>query len=73
MPFGLINAPAVFMNLMNMIFHQYLDKFLIVFIDNILMYSRDSQQHKNHLRTILGTLRKEKLYAKFKKCMFWLD
>jgi hypothetical protein len=73
MPFGLTNAPAVFMDLMNRVFHQYLDVFVIVFIDDILVYSRDSHQHEEHLRIVLGTLRKEKLYAKFKKCEFWLD
>lgn len=73
MPFGLTNAPAVFMDLMNRVCYQYLDVFVIVFIDDILVYLRDSHQHEQHLRIVLGTLRKEKLYAKFKKCEFWLD
>ncbi|KAK6150824.1 hypothetical protein DH2020_015756 [Rehmannia glutinosa] len=73
MPFGLSNAPAVFMDLMNSVFHPFLDQFVIVFIDDILVYSRDKEQHEEHLRIVLGTLRKEKLYAKFKKCEFWID
>ncbi|CAA0811205.1 Uncharacterized mitochondrial protein AtMg00860, partial [Striga hermonthica] len=73
MPFGLSNAPAVFMDLMNRVFHPYLDQFVIVFIDDILVYSRDIDQHKEHLRIVLETLRREKLYAKFSKCEFWLD
>lgn len=73
MPFGLTNAPAVFMDLMNRVCHQYSDVFVLVFIDDILVYSRESHQHEEHLRIVLGTLRKEKLYAKFKKCEFWLD
>jgi hypothetical protein len=73
MPFGLTNAPAVFMDLMNRVFHQYLDQFVIVFIDDILIYSKSKEQHEQHLRTAIEILRKEKLYAKFKKCEFWLD
>ena len=73
MPFGLTNAPAVFMDLMNRVFHQYLDKFVIVFIDDILIYSKSKEQHEEHLRIALEVLRKEKLYAKFKKCEFWLE
>nr|GEU34715.1 retrotransposon protein, putative, Ty3-gypsy subclass [Tanacetum cinerariifolium] len=72
MPFGLTNAPAVFMGMMNRIFHEYLDKFVIVFIDDILMYSMTKEEHEGHLRIVLGTLRQEKLYAKFSKCEFWL-
>nr|GEW77887.1 putative reverse transcriptase domain-containing protein [Tanacetum cinerariifolium] len=71
MPFGLTNAPAVFMDLMNRIFHEYLDKFVIVFIDNILVYSKTKEEHEEHLRIMLGTLRQEKLYAKFSKCELW--
>lgn len=67
MPFRLTNAPAVFMDLMNRVFHPYLDQFVIVFIDDILVYSKDMQQHEEQLRVVLNTLRKEKLYAKFKK------
>ncbi|CAA0833837.1 Uncharacterized mitochondrial protein AtMg00860, partial [Striga hermonthica] len=73
MPFGLSNAPAVFMDLMNRVFHPYLDRFVIVFIDDILIYSRDEEQHEQHLRIVLETLRRERLYAKFSKCEFWLD
>ena len=73
MPFGLTNAPAVFMALMNKVFHPYLDKFVIVFIDDILVYSRDEEEHANHLRLVLQTLREKQLYAKFNKCEFWLD
>nr|GEV16781.1 putative reverse transcriptase domain-containing protein [Tanacetum cinerariifolium] len=72
MPFGLTNAPAVFMDLMNRVCKPYLDKFVIVFIDDILIYSRKKAEHANHLRIILELLRKEKLYAKFSKCDFWI-
>ncbi|GKA58160.1 putative reverse transcriptase domain-containing protein [Tanacetum coccineum] len=72
MPFGLTNAPAVFMDLMNHVCKPYLDKFIIVFIDDILVYSRNKEEHANHLRIILELLRKEKLYAKFSKCDFWI-
>ncbi|KAL4032940.1 hypothetical protein IC575_006023 [Cucumis melo] len=71
MPFGLTNAPAVFMDLMNRIFHQYLDQFVIVFIDDILVYSVDRESHEEHLRIVLQTLRDKQLYAKFSKCEFW--
>ncbi|KAL0540162.1 hypothetical protein IC582_024392 [Cucumis melo] len=72
MPFGLTNAPAVFMDLMNRIFHRYLDQFVIVFIDDILVYSVDRESHEEHLRIVLQTLREKQLYAKFSKCEFWL-
>ncbi|KAI3725499.1 hypothetical protein L1987_65289 [Smallanthus sonchifolius] len=72
MPFGLTNAPAVFMDLMNRVCKLYLDKFVIVFIDDILIYSRSKEEHKQHLRLILELLQNEKLYAKFSKCEFWL-
>ncbi|GJR93821.1 putative nucleotidyltransferase, ribonuclease H [Tanacetum coccineum] len=72
MPFGLTNAPVVFMDLMNRMCKPYLDKFVIVFIDDILIYSRNEEEHANHLRIILELLRKEKLYAKFSKCDFWI-
>ncbi|TYK04862.1 putative retrotransposon protein [Cucumis melo var. makuwa] len=73
MPFGLTNAPAIFMDLMNRIFHQYLDQFVIVFIDDILVYSVDRESHEEHLRIVLLTLRDKQLYAKFRKCEFWLE
>ncbi|GKB27801.1 putative reverse transcriptase domain-containing protein [Tanacetum coccineum] len=73
MPFGLTNAPAVFINLMNRVCKPYLDKFVIMFIDNILIYSCNKEEHTNHLRIILELLRKEKLYAKFSKCDFWIS
>ncbi|GKF92244.1 putative reverse transcriptase domain-containing protein, partial [Tanacetum coccineum] len=85
MPFGLTNAPAVFMDLMNRIFHEFLDKFVIVFIDDILVFSKSKEEHEDHLCTVLQILRQEKLpahsstgtrsepYAKFSKCEFWLS
>ena len=72
MPFGLTNAPAVFMDLMNRVCKPYLDKFVIVFIDDILIYSKSKSDHEQHLRLILELLRAEKLFAKFSKCDFWL-
>ncbi|GKE25240.1 putative reverse transcriptase domain-containing protein [Tanacetum coccineum] len=72
MPFGLTNAPAVFMDLMNRVCKPYLDKFIIVFIDDILIYSRNKREHKEHLNLILELLKKEELYAKFSKCEFWI-
>ncbi|TYK29668.1 DNA/RNA polymerases superfamily protein [Cucumis melo var. makuwa] len=73
MPFGLTNAPEVFMDLMNRIFHQYLDQFVIVFIDDILVYSVDRKAHEEHLWIVLQTLRDKQLYAKFRKCDSWLE
>ena len=72
MSFGLTNAPASFMDLMNRVFRPYLDMFVIVFIDDILVYSRSEDEHSDHLRTVLQTLRDHKLFAKFSKCEFWL-
>ena len=73
MPFGLTNAPAAFMDLMNRVFKEYLDQFVIIFIDDILVYSRSEEDHERHLRIVLDTLRDKQLYAKFSKCEFWLD
>ncbi|KAL0543735.1 hypothetical protein IC582_018839 [Cucumis melo] len=72
MSFGLTNAPAVFMDLMNRVFREFLDTFVIVFIDDILIYSKTEAEHEEHLRMVLQTLRDNKLYAKFSKCEFWL-
>ncbi|KAL6189145.1 hypothetical protein ACLB2K_040535 [Fragaria x ananassa] len=73
MPFGLTNAPATFMDLMNRVFRPYLDCFVIVFIDDILVYLRSEKKHAKHLRMILQTLRNVQLYAKYNNCEFWLD
>ncbi|KAL4016923.1 hypothetical protein IC575_024594 [Cucumis melo] len=72
MSFGLTNAPAVFMDLMNRVFKDFLDSFIIVFIDDILIYSKTEVEHEEHLHQVLETLRANKLYAKFSKCEFWL-
>ena len=72
MSFGLTNAPATFMDLMNWICKPMLDRSVIVFIDDILIYSKSKEDHTRHLREVLEMLRREKLYAKFKKCAFWL-
>ena len=72
MPFGLTNAPVAFMDLMNRVFRDYLDKFVIVFIDDILIYSKNDQEHEDHLSLVLQRLREHRLYAKFDKCKFWL-
>ena len=73
MSFGLTNAPAAFMDLMNRVFRPYVDQFVVVFIDNILVYSKDRENHDTHLRVVLETLRKEQLYVKLSKCEFWLN
>jgi hypothetical protein len=73
MPFELTNAPTYFMNLMNKVFTEELDKFVVVFINNILIYSRSAEEHEQHLRVILNKLQAHKLYAKFSKCEFWLQ
>jgi hypothetical protein len=72
MSFGLTNAPAYFMYLMNKIFIEYLDKFVVIFIDDILIYSKNEEEHEEHLRLVLQKLREHELYAKFSKCEFWL-
>jgi hypothetical protein len=71
--FKLTNAPAVFVDTMNRVFHDYLDRFTVVFIDDILIYSKTSEEHEEHLRKVLERLRSKKLYAKLEKCKFWLD
>ena len=72
MPFGLTNDPAAFMDLMNRVFRPYVDQFVVVFIDDILVYSKDRESHDTHLRVVLEILRKEQLYAKLSKCEFWV-
>ncbi|XP_071906063.1 uncharacterized protein [Coffea arabica] len=73
MPFGLTNAPAAFMDLMHRVFKPYLDRFVVVFIDDILVYSKTREEHEQHLKLVLQTLRDHQLYAKFSKCEFWLE
>jgi hypothetical protein len=73
MSFGLTNAPAFFMHLMNKVFMDYLDTFVVIFIDNILIYSKLEAEHEKHLRLVLQRLREHKLYAKLSKCEFWID
>jgi hypothetical protein len=70
-PFGLSNAPAIFMCLMNGVFREYLEKFVIVFLDDILIYSKSKEDHEKHMRMVLQVLRKHKLYAKLSKCIFY--
>jgi hypothetical protein len=72
MPFGLTNAPAYFMYLMKKVFMEYLDKFVVVFINDILVFSRNEEEHEEHLRLVLHKLQEHQLYAKFSKCDFWL-
>ena len=73
MPFGLTNAPAAFMDLMNRVFRPYVDQFVVVIIDDILVYSKARENHESHLRVVLKTLTKEQWYAKLSKCKFWLN
>jgi hypothetical protein len=72
MSFGLTNTLAYFMYLMNKVFMEYLEKFVVVFIDDILVYSKSKEEHKEHLRLVLQKLRDQRLYAKLRKCEFWL-
>jgi hypothetical protein len=72
MSFGLTNTPVYFMNLMNKVFMEYLDRFVVVFIDDILIYSKNESDHEQHLRLVLQKLRDNQLYAKFSKCEFWI-
>ena len=73
MSFGLTNAPAYFMSMMNKVFMEFLDKFVVVFIDDILVYSKNEEEHKEHLCLVLEKLREHQLCAKFSKCEFWLN
>ena len=73
MPFGVTNAPTIFMDYMNRIFKPFLDKFVVVFIDDVLIYSRTREEHAEHLRTVLNILREKQLYAKLSKCDFWMS
>jgi len=73
MPFGVTNAPGVFMEYMNRIFHAYLDHFVVVFIDDILIYSKSEEEHAEHLKIVLQVMKEKKLYAKLSKCEFWLN
>jgi hypothetical protein len=70
-PFGLSNAPIVFMCLMNGVFREYLGKFVIVFLDDILVYAKSEEEHGNHLRMVLQVLREHQLYSKLSKCSFY--
>jgi len=73
MPFGVTNALALLMDYMNRIFHSFLEKFVVVFIDNILIYSRTKEEQENHLGLVLEILGEKQLYAKLSKCEFWLE
>ncbi|WVZ70784.1 hypothetical protein U9M48_019424 [Paspalum notatum var. saurae] len=73
MSFGLTNAPTFFMYMMNSVFIEYLDKFVVIFIDDILIYSKTEEEHEEHLSLVLQKLREHKLYAKFSKCDFWIE
>jgi len=70
-PFGLSNAPTIFMCLMNGVFREYIEKFVIVFLDEILVYSKSKEEHENHMRMVLQVLREHQLYSKLSKCSFY--
>ena len=72
MPFGLTNAPVTFMDIMHRVFQPYLDQFVMVFVDDILIYSQSEEEHEDHLRIVLQALKDHQLYAKFSKCEYWL-
>ena len=73
MPFGLTNAPSTFMSLMNHVLHELIRKFVVVYFDDILVYSKSLDEHVEHLRCVLAVLRNEKLYANFQKCTFCME
>ena len=73
MPFGFTNTPVVFMDLMDRVFRPFLDDFVVVFIDDVLVYSKNEEEHERHLHIVMQTLREQKLYAKLSKCEFWLS
>jgi len=73
MSFGVTNAPAIFMDYMNRIFHEFFDKFIVVFIDDILIYSKNHEEHERHLKIVLQILKERQLYGKWSKCEFWLE
>jgi hypothetical protein len=73
MSFGLTNAPTAFMEAMNRMLHDFLDDFVVVFLNNILIYSKTKEEHERHLRLVLDALRKNQFYGKLKKCVFWLS
>ena len=73
MPFGVTNAPTVFMDYMNRVFRPFLDKFVVVFIDDILIYSKSKEEHEGHLRQVLEVLREKEFYANGSKCEFWME
>jgi hypothetical protein len=73
MSFGLTNVPTIFIDMMNRVFHDYLDQFIVVFIDDIMIYSKTLKEHKEHIRKTLERLQREQLYSKLEKCEIWLD